>query len=78
MAQGGDCFSEAMRLVTIEHKVLKYTTVEVVWDASLALSMTLKHSTSTCHAERSEAESKHLIPRYSCVMSTGVLSCIKR
>ena len=35
--------------------------------------MTRQESTSRCHAERSEAESKHLIPRCPCVTSVSIL-----
>ena len=34
-----------------------------------SLSMTMKKRTRCCHAEQSEAESKHLIPRCPCVTS---------
>ena len=38
-----------------------------------SLSMTRKERAHRCHAERSEAESKHLIPRSPCVTSASIL-----
>ena len=38
-----------------------------------SLSMTRKERDHCCHAERSEAESKHLIPRCSCVTSVSIV-----